>query len=162
MQIRPATKADVPAILEIFNEEITNGVNAFDTEPIQGTAQEAWFRAHLDPRYPVIVAEEPPRIQGWASLSSWARHGAYQRTAEVSVFIHRDHRGRGFGRALLEGLVELGRQAGHHVLLARAEASNATSRRLHLGLGFSSVGVMHRVGFKHGRYLDVEVFELVL
>jgi len=162
MKIRPATKQDVPGILNIFNREIIDGVNAFDTEPIEGVSQEAWFLTHLDRRYPVVVAEGESGIVGWASLSPWARHGAYERTAELSIFIHADHRGRGVGKVLLQWLITRARELGHHAMVARAEASNQASRQLHLGCGFSQVGVMHEVGWKHGRYLDVALFELVL
>lgn len=162
MEVRYAHEVDLPTILDIFNREIVDGVNAFDTERIEGAAQQAWFDRHRDPRFPLLVAEEKGVVTGWASLSPWARHGAYARTAELSVFIHTQHRGRGIGRSLLHRLISEARARGHHVLVARVEASNQTSRRLHLSRGFSEVGVMREVGWKHGRYLDTVIFQLSL
>src|SRR5262245_52340889 len=162
MTIRPAVAGDVPAVLDIFNREITGGVNAFDTQTIQGAAQVAWFQAHADRRFPLLVAEEEGVIAGWASLSPWARHGAYAKTAELSIFIHAERRGRRSGTSRMRRLIECARAAGHHVLLGRAEASNEASRRLHLACGFSEIAVMREVGWKKGRYLDVAIFPLTL
>jgi L-amino acid N-acyltransferase len=162
MDVRRATSTDIPRIFEIFNYEISAGVNAFDTQPIEGAAQQVWFDTHRDPRFPLLVSTESDNVIGWASLSPWAKHGAYARTAEISVFIDHTHRGRGVGRAVLGRLIDEGREGGHHVLLARVEASNVASRRLHVSHSFAEVGVMREVGWKHGRYLDVILFQMML
>ena len=162
MEIRHATKDDLDAVLAIFNYEIVNGVNAWDTEPIAGTDRQRWFDVHGDPAYPLLVAENTPGIMGWSSLSKWAPHGAYDRTAETSVYVQRGERSRGVGSLLLTELISVAGQVGHHALIGRVEVSNQASRQLHLGAGFKPVGIMHEVGFKLGRFLDAELFELVL
>jgi len=162
VEIRHATKDDLDTVLAIFNHEIVNGVNSWDTEPIVGTNRQRWFDAHGDPAYPLLVAESTPGIVGWSSLSKWAPHGAYDRTAETSIYVHRDKRRRGIGSSLLAELISVAGQVGHHTLIGRAEVSNQASRQLHLRAGFRSVGIMHEVGFKFGRFLDAELFELVL
>ena len=162
MEIRHATNEDLDAVLAIFNHEIVNGVNAWDTEPIAGADRQRWFDAHRNPAYPLLVAESAPEIVGWGSLSKWAPHGAYDRTAETSIYVHRDERGRGVGSLLLTELISVAGQVGHHALIGRAEVSNQASRQLHLRAGFKPVGIMHEVGFKFGRFLDAELFELVL
>jgi L-amino acid N-acyltransferase YncA len=78
------------------------------------------------------------------------------------VFVAEGHRERGVGRELLVALIDGARQARHRVILARVESTNEGSRRLARSLGFASVGVMHQVGEKFGRVLDVELFELLL
>ena len=161
LEIRHATHDDLQVVGDIRNHEIVSGVNAWDTVPLEGRLLEQWFENHSD-RYPLLVAETTTGIVGWASLSSWAHHGAYDRTAEGSIYVHCDHRGRGVGRSLLREIIVEARRLGHHVLIARIEASNEVSRRLHLGAGFRSVGVMREVGYKNGRYLDAELLELLL
>ena len=162
MDIRHATKEDLDAVLAIFNHEIINGVNAWDTEPIAGAGRQRWFEAHGDPAYPLLVAENTSGVVGWSSLSKWAPHGAYARTAETSIFVHRGERGRGVGSSLLAELISVAGQVGHHALIGRVEVSNQASRQLHLRAGFKPVGIMHEVGFKFGRFFDAELFELIL
>jgi phosphinothricin acetyltransferase len=110
----------------------------------------------------LLVAEVGGEIAGWGSLTAWSPRGAYARTAEGSVFVDARFRRAGIGEALLVEIVEAARRAGHRVILGRIEAGNESSRRMLGRCGFRSVGVMHAVGEKFGRVLDVEVFELVL
>jgi phosphinothricin acetyltransferase len=160
--IRPATPADLQAIVDIYNDEVLHGVATFDTEPWTATGQAAWLAEHTTGRHPLLVAEVTGCVIGWASLSAWSSRCAYARAAEVSIYVHRDERGRGVGRALLAELIARGRAGGLGVLLARIEASGAASLRLHRTVGFRSIGTMRRVGEKFGRVLDVELLELHL
>ena len=161
-RIRPATAADLEAIVDIYNDEVLHGVATFDTEPWTVDGQAPWLTEHGEGRRPLLVAEEAGRVIGWASLSAWSPRCAYARAAEVSIYVHRDDRGRGIGRALLDELIARGRAAGLGVLLARIEASGAASMRLHRAVGFRPIGTMRRVGEKFGRLLDVELLELHL
>lgn len=163
MFIRAATAEDLDAIAAIYNDEVLCGTSTFDTEPRDHAAQHRWFASHDRARHPVLVALDPAAVVlGWASLSPWSDRGAYARTVEASVFVHAKHRRKGVGRFLLQGLLEEARRAGHRVVLGRIEAGNEASRHLLEVLGFSSVGVMHAVGEKFDRALDVEIFEYVV
>lgn len=160
--LREANRSDLDGILEIFNHEIRTSTNAWHTEPIEGDERDRWFSEHEAREYPLLTAVADGVVLGWASLSPWSHHGAYKRTAELSIFIDQNQRGRGLGKQLLERLIAEAVERGHHVLIARVEASNVASRTLHLRAGFRSVGIMHEVGFKFGRFLDAELFERLL
>ncbi len=162
MRVRDARASDLETISEIYNHEVEVGTATFDTEPRDEEGQREWFASHGSPAHPVLVAEEDGRILAWASLSPWSERGAYSRTVEGSLFVAPDAQRRGIGTALTSALVERARVAGHRVLVARIETTNEASRTLLLGTGYVSVGVMHEVGEKFGRVLDVEIFELVL
>jgi phosphinothricin acetyltransferase len=160
--VRTARPADLTAINEIYNREVAGGTSTFDTEPRSDERGREWFDSHGSEAYPVLVADNDSEIVGWASLTPWSERGAYARTVEGSLFVSATHRRKGVGRALHEAIVEHARRAGHGVLIARVESGNVASRELLLASGFSSVGVMHRVGEKFGRLLDVELFEMAL
>jgi phosphinothricin acetyltransferase len=160
--IRRALPADLEAISAIYDHEVLHGTSTFDTEPRTPEAARAWFDSHQSDLHPLIVSVDGSEVTAWGSLTAWSPRGAYRRTVEASVFVHPNHRGRGIGADLLLGIVDLARAAEHRVILGRIEAGNAASRRMLLRLGFSSIGVMHRVGEKFGRVLDVELFEMVL
>jgi phosphinothricin acetyltransferase len=162
VHIRLATPDDLPTITDIYNHEVEHSTATFDTEPVSIEQQRAWLALHQTPRRPVIVAERDGAVLGWASLSSWSDRCAYARAAEVSIYVHRNHRGEGTGRQLLQQLVSRGRAAGIGVLLARIVAGSDASLRLHEQLGFTRIGTMRRVGEKHGKILDVVLLELHL
>ena len=157
-RVRSASSRDARAIAEIYNEAVLHTAATFDTAPRSVAEQRRWL-AHHAPRYPVVVAEANGAVVGWASLSAWSDRCAYEDTAEVSFYVREDWRGRGVGRGLLTKLVVEAERSGLHTLLARIAIPNPVSAHLHRTLGFRSIGVMHEVGLKFGRRIDVELFE---
>ncbi len=158
--IRTATLDDVDAITEIYNDAIVKTVATFDTTPKRQEEQEHWFRAHGD-RYPILVAEQDHYLLGWAALSPWSDRCAYAETAEVSLYVREGHRGQGIGRRLLHAIIDEGRKAHVHTVIARIADGNDVSIHLHESIGFRHIGVMREVGRKFGRLLDVYLMQLI-
>ena len=156
--IRGAGPEDASAIAGIYNEAVRTTVATFDTEPRSVPHQVVWIEEHL-PRYPVLVAQRSSVITGWASLSPWSDRKAYDGTAEVSVYVLGTERGKGIGKRLLAGLVERGRAMGLHTLLARIADGNEVSLHLHESIGFLRIGIMREVGWKFGRWVDVNLLQ---
>ncbi len=160
--LRDATPSDLPAVFAVYDEQVLRGTATFETEVKSPAERLAWFEAHPRGRYPVLVAEEGGEVLGWARLAPWSPRAAYARTAEDSVYVRADARGRGTGRALLDALIGRARAAGIAVLVARIAEGNPASLRLHEAAGFRPVGTMRRVGEKFGRLLDVAILDLHL
>jgi len=160
-RIRAATVSDLAAICAIVNVEIESSTTTFDTELWSVGARAAWLAAHDQAAHPLLVAEAE-EIDGWAALSVWSPKAGYRRTVELSVFVREAARRSGVARELVAELVERARVAGHRTILARIEVGNEPSRRLLGHAGFRSVGIMHEVGEKLGRVLDVELLERLL
>ncbi len=158
--IRKAELVDIPFITEVYNDAVLNTTATFDTEIKTIENRSEWFKQH-DEQHPIIVAENSGEMAGWASLTAWSDRCAYSGTAEVSVYVHKDHRGIGIGKALLETLVVDAQQLQLHYLLSRIAADNKASISLHEQYGFAHIGVMHEVGFKFGKYIDVCLMDLV-
>jgi L-amino acid N-acyltransferase YncA len=161
MLVRAAKLGDVPTILAIYNEEILHGVATFDTEEKTLTEREAWFN-RLQPSHPVLVAEVDGRVLGFASAGAWSERKAYSGTAENSVYVEKNSRGKGLGKELLKALLIESKKSGLHTLIARITDGNQTSIELHKQLGFHHVGVLKEVGFKFGRQLDVTLMQRIL
>jgi L-amino acid N-acyltransferase YncA len=161
VSVRPATEADVPAITEIYNYEILNGWATFDIEPKTLEDRLAWFR-EMRPPHGAVVAEKGGAVVGWGCLRPFHERAAYRFTAQDSVFIHHDHRGRGVGRAILGRLVEQARENGFHSIMAGIAQDNPGSDRLHESFGFQLVGTEREVGYKFERWLDVAWWQLIL
>ncbi|HMY14455.1 MAG TPA: N-acetyltransferase family protein [Bacteroidia bacterium] len=160
IEIRSATADDIPFITEVYNDAIINTTATFDTEVKSIEDRMLWFKNH-DGNHPIIVAENDGVLSGWASLTAWSDRCAYNGTAEVSVYVHKEHRGRGIGKALLEILILKGESKGLHYLLSRIASGNEASIHLHTIFGFRHIGIMKEVGFKFGNYVDVHLMELV-
>ena len=163
MNIRPATREDLPGILEIYNDAVLNTTATYDYEPRTLEHRIAWFEEHAKDNYPVFVAvEESGRIAGWSSLSSFHARAGYRFTAENSVYVAADCRGQGIGKLLMPPLIEGARKRGAHAIIGAIDADNEPSVRLHASIGFVKVAHLRQVGFKFGRWLDVVYMELLL
>jgi L-amino acid N-acyltransferase YncA len=80
---------------------------------------------------------------------------AYQYTVEHSIYIHKDRRGAGLGRELLEALVAAAREGDVHTMAGGIDVENAASISLHQHLGFEHAGTIRQPAFKFNRWLDL-------
>ena len=163
MPIRPATAQDLPAIKAIYDGEVLTGISTFATLP---PGLDHW-QVRLDSRAPgdhVLVADdgEGEGVLGYAYSSAYRPREAYAHTREASVYLGPEARGRGLGRSLYDALLAAMRADGIRLVVAVVALPNDASRALHLGCGFTSVGVLHDVGHKLGRWIDTDIFELRL
>lgn len=162
MLVRDATEADLPGIFAIYDREVLTGTATFDTAPKTAAERVDWFNAFPRERYCVLAAEDEGRVIGWARLYPWSARKAYDRTAELGIYVHHEHRARGVGRTLMCALIDRAGRAGIGVLIARVVEGNPASLALHESVGFTTIGVMRRVGEKFGRLLDVRLLDLHL
>jgi len=159
--IRRATVDDVAAITEIYNEAITTTTATFDTEPKTISERQVWFESH-DARHPILVASLDSKVVGWTSITKWSDRQAYADTAETSLYVKSDYRGRGIGRELKGAVIEEARRLGFHTLIARVAEGSRKSIHLNESFGFVHVGILKEVGRKFGRLLDVHVMQKML
>lgn len=151
------------AILEILNEAIVNSTALYDYVPRPAEAMASWFAAKRANGFPVVGAVDASGgLLGFASWGTFRAFPAYKYTVEHSVYVHREQRGRGLGRLLMNELIRRAGQAQLHVLVGCIDAANAASIRLHTGLGFSHAGTIGQAGFKFGRWLDAAFYQLNL
>jgi L-amino acid N-acyltransferase YncA len=118
-----------------------------------------WFtRQHL-----VMVAET--REAGpiaFAASFPYSSRACYSGIGEFSVYVRRDYRGRGAGRAVLAALIEAAAARGMHKLASRVFPENVASRALLKGLGFEEIGIHRRHGQLDDRWRDCVIVELLL
>ena len=97
--VRDATDADLPAIVEIYNQSIPGGWSTADTLPVTVEDRLDWFHKFDPNKKPIWVAEIDGQIAAWVSLSSfYGGRPAYDATAEVSLYISTSFQRRGIGR----------------------------------------------------------------
>ncbi|QCV88705.1 N-acetyltransferase family protein [Acidipropionibacterium jensenii] len=154
-------------ITVIYNEAVRNTTAVWNSQVVTQEERRAWWQDHQRSGYPVLVAVSPgpdgEQVLGYASLSGWrASFTGYRLTAEDSIYVAAEHRGRGAGRALATALIERARSLGLHVIVAAIEAGNTASIRLHRSLGFERVALMRQVGVKFGSWLDLALMQLTL
>jgi phosphinothricin acetyltransferase len=163
MLIRPATRADLPGILEIYNEAVLNTTASYDYEPRTLEHRTAWFDDHVKNSYPVFVAvNDQNGVVGWSALNRFHDRMGYRFTAENSIYVAAGHRGKGIGTLLMPPLINGAKERGLRAIVALIDAKNESSIRLHARFGFERVGLLKQVGFKFDHWLDVVYMERVI
>ena len=113
---------------------------------------------------PWLIAEmEGGSMIGYAYASAFHPRSAYRYSLEDTVYIAPDHTGQGIGTALMKRLIDECTSLGYRQMVALiGDKHNGFSARLHEGLGFRPVGTLTAIGFKFGRWVDVDEMQLPL
>jgi phosphinothricin acetyltransferase len=151
------------AILDILNDAIVTSTALYDYRPRAPESMGLWFKAKQDGGFPVIGAVgDSNELLGFASYGTFRAWPAYKYSVEHSVYVHKNHRGSGIGKALMQKLIAVATDQQVHVLIGGIDVANAASIALHEKLGFTHAGTVKEAGFKFGRWLDLAFYQLVL
>jgi phosphinothricin acetyltransferase len=159
---RIAGQQDLAAIVDIYNSTVASREVTADTEPVSVASRQAWFDQHNAERRPLWVVEQQGAdgsavILGWLSYSDFYGRPAYAGTAELSIYIHQDARGKGIGRYLLGQAIEHAPAIGVHTLLGFIFGHNQASLKLFDTFGFERWANMPRVATLDGVERDLVI-----
>ena len=150
-------------ILAIFNEAIVHSTALYDYKPRTAESMVSWFDNKRKGNFPVIGVVDPTgRLLGFASYGTFRGWPAYKYSVEHSVYVAATHRGQGLGKLLLHETIQHAREQNYHVLIGGIDSQNSVSIRLHKRCGFVHAGTIRQVGFKFGRWLDLDFYQLIL
>jgi len=153
--LRASETRDLPAICAIYGHHVLHGLASFEVEA-PDVEEMARRREHvLALGLPYLVAESGGRVVGYAYAALYRTRPAYRYTLEDSIYIDRDHAGKGIGRILLQALIAGCEGAGYRQMIAViGDSANFASIQLHAVCGFKHVGLLPATGFKFGRWVD--------
>jgi len=154
--IRPAVRADLPRLTEIYNYYVVNTPVTFDIEPYTVERRETWF-SQFQPsgRYRLLVAEESGPVLGYAGTTRFRPKAAYDTTVETTIYCAQQATGKGIGSRLYGALFEALKGEDIHRIVAGYTLPNPASAALHDRFAFKPVGIFTQNGRKFGRYWDV-------
>lgn len=160
--IREMTTDDLPEVLDIYNDVIQTTIAVYSEQPHTLEMRTAWYNERKAAGFPLMVAEHTGRVVGFATYGSFRAWPCYRYTVEHSIYVHKESRGLGISKLLLQQLIELAKQAGMHALIAGIDSENEISLHLHRRFGFEQAGYFKEVGYKFDRWLDLIFMELIL
>lgn len=159
--VREATEDDLDAVAAIYAHEVRTGYATFDTEPPPRSRWEAKL-ASSHPGDHFLVTVDGGTVLGFAYSGPYRERGAYTHTRETTVYVAPAGAGRGLGRRLYDELLARVSAAGVRTVLAGVALPNDASEGLHRACGYTRLGVMREVGFKHDRWIDVAWLQRLL
>jgi phosphinothricin acetyltransferase len=156
LKLRPAMRADLPRLTEIYNYYIINTPITFDLKTYTVEERARWFTEHGGAgRHRMFVAEKAGEVIGYACTGSFRDKAAYDTSVETSIYLAAEATGRGIGAMLYQVLFDTLKNEDIHRLLAGITLPNDASVKLHRRFGFTDVGVFIECGRKFDRYWDV-------
>jgi len=159
--VRDALEADLPEILDIYNDAVLNSTATFELSLQTVQTRMEWFRGH-GTDYPLLVAVSEGRLLGYCSLSKFQSNSGYRRTAELSVYVEKTSRRTGIATVLMKSILERAKNQGFHAIISSISMDNLPSVILHERFGFIKVAHLKEVGYKFSKWHDTCYFELIL
>jgi L-amino acid N-acyltransferase YncA len=150
--VRAYLAEDIPAMIDIWNEVVEDGIAFPQEETLDLQSGETFFATQTH----CGVAIDDGRIIGLYILHP-NNVGRCGHIANASYAVSSAARGRGAGRALVEDSLAQGKAHGFRILQFNAVvATNAGARHLYEKLGFTQLGTIPN-GFRlpDGTYADI-------
>jgi len=141
IKYRNATLSDLNAIVTIYNSTIASRMVTADTEPVSVESKIQWFEEHTPDKHPLWITEdENNQIIGWISFQAFHKRPAYSATAEISIYLDENQRGKGMGKKILAYSLAQCAELGIRNILALIFAHNEPSLKLFRQFGFEDWG----------------------
>jgi phosphinothricin acetyltransferase len=163
LNIRPAREDDAPALREIFNDAVEDGLTTFESALRSIDDQKRLIaRAEQDSRRPLFVAEVRNLVCGLVCIEPHEEKLHLGEIGEVTVFVRRSFRSYGIGRQLMLVAQTEAARRGYRKLIGLVLSNNEESLRLCKVSGWRLVGT-HEQHARHGNRLrDITVVEYLL
>ena len=143
--IRDARMEDLPEIVGIYNSTIPSRMVTADTSPVTLETRVPWFDRHSPGRYPLTILELDGSVVAWLSFQPFRDRPAFEHTAEISLYVHKDFRSKGYGHILLSDALRRAPRVGLHNLIACIFSHNTPSCTIFTKFGFKVWGELPQV-----------------
>lgn len=153
--IQPMTPAHWGQVSHIYRQGILTDLATFT--PVV-PPYEAWDRGHIPDMRFVYIQDDV--VLGWMALAPTSARAVYDGVAEISLYIHQDHQGKGIATALMQFILTHAQTKGYWTLQSIIFRDNTTSITLHENHGFRMVGYREKIAKdRHGVWRDTVLME---
>lgn len=152
-----ASLKDLSTIVEIYNSTISDRIVTADLEMVTVASKIKWFEEHSADFRPLWVMKIEEEIVAWISFQSFYGRAAYNSTAEISIYISKDHRSKGLGSILLEKAIQEGPKLSINTLVGFIFAHNEPSLALLSKYKFEQWGYLPKVANLDGVERDLVI-----
>ncbi len=156
--MRIATQEDLPRIVSIYNTTIPSRQSTADITEVTIAARRDWFKQHIPGKHPLLVHEHNGMVIAWVSFQAFYGRAAYDHTAEISIYISPENRGKGLGRALLSEALGMTGKLDIKTLVSFIFSHNCASIRLFKSLAFEEWGRLPEVAEMDGKEYSLSIF----
>jgi L-amino acid N-acyltransferase YncA len=149
---------DLTIVKEIYDWYIENSTATFHTEPITiDQLMEFIYVNH--PVYSSYLIYEGKEVVGFCFLTNFKKRQAYDRTAELTIYLKPEFCNQGIGSIALVYLENKAKENGIKNLIGVISGDNTGSIRLFEKSGFLKCAHYKNVGEKFNKVLDVVSYQ---
>ena len=159
--IRQAEHCDIEQLLQIYSYYVTDTAITFEYD-VPSLKQFTDRYLNITEVYPYIIAEIGNVIVGYAYASRFHERKAYDRCAEITIYVDKDRHGQGIGKMLyseLERILRVMNITNMYACIAVPEIDDEYLTRnsidFHEHLGYQKIGEFHKCGYKFGRWYNM-------
>lgn len=158
LNFRNASENDLIRIIEIYNSTVPTRMVTADIDFVSVESKQKWFEEHNPTKRPLWVVENNlNKIVGWVSFQSFYGRPAYDATAEISIYLDINERGKGLGKLILQYCLDNVSNFGIKTLLGFIFSHNEPSLTLFQYFGFEEWGVLPKVALLDGQERDLKI-----
>jgi L-amino acid N-acyltransferase YncA len=158
LKFRDALLSDLPEIVEIYNSTISSRMVTADTEPVSTASREQWFYEHSPEKRPLwMVNTSIGEVVGWVSFQSFYGRPAYDATVEISIYLHENARGKGYGKTILSYCIDNAHKYGVKTLLGFIFSHNEPSLKLFRYFGFEDWATLPDIAILDGQERGLKI-----
>lgn len=136
--IRPAARADLPAIVAMLADDPLGARREQFEDPLPESYLRAFEAIAQDPGEHLVVAVQGEQVIGVLQLTviQYLTYRGGKRALVEGVRVHRDARGTGVGRLMFEWAIAAARDAGCHVVQLTTDKQRPDAYAFYEALGF--------------------------
>lgn len=152
-----ATVADLPFIVETYNFAIERRNVTADTEKVSIYSKLDWFHQHNPKTRPLWLIKYDNHPAGWISLSSFYGRPAYDKTVEISLYLHPDFQHKKIGQFMVREIEKFAKSIGIEMILSYIFSCNHASIALFNKLNYQTYGLLPEVAEIDGQKCDLAI-----
>lgn len=157
----PVEESHVEAIRDIYNYYVEHTTVTFHAALLDNEEMRS-ILFFQNPRFESYTIISDNVIIGYVIIGYYKPRQAYDYTAEVTIYLHPVHIGKGIGNRAMKFIEEIAREKQFHALLGVICSENESSIQLFKKFGYWECAHFKEVGLKYNRLLDVVVYEKIL
>ncbi len=156
----PVVEKDIAVLVDIFNYYVLNTTVTLKKETlgVKEMQDQLFFKS---PLYRSYTIRDGGGVVGYCSIKPWNDPEACRQTAGVSVYLDKDHRGRGIGSIALQFLEERAREEQICNLICGMTSENYPGHSVARKNGYVRCAHFSKVGLKFSRTLDMQFYQKI-
>lgn len=160
---KEASINELSVVLDLYNYYILHTTATFDYEVI--TMEELQTRLsynHKKYKTFLVCDSTDKNVIGFCFLTQFRKKPAYDRTAEMGIYLQPENIGKKLGQFIIEFLEKYAKENQIEVIIATISGENISSIKLFEKMGYERCAYYKEIAIKFNRRLDLINYEKIL